>query len=192
MSNFEELGTVNINATLFYPFLNKKNDLAKKYTVDIVPVAEEDRAALTSLAADGGKTKNTLLRMKDKHPTEGETEFFVAKSNYPIDALYHPNGEQLTPDELGKLGNGTEGQFKIKLFITGSNSSQYGKNIGANIVIGKITNPEYYVPRQDLFDEGVVLKTREKEDAVKPPSSPDKVDFADLDDSFDGPTLDTV
>jgi len=152
----EKLGRVLVAGELHWPFLTRKN--GNKYTVDIGNFNGEDTALLKALAADAGKTKNKFLKTKEGHPAE--SEYIICQSQSPINNLFWPADENgkavaLTDAELSRVGSGTKVQVRVSAFVT--TSSEYGRNIGANLVKAKVIDVVWYGDDDsDMFGEGVV------------------------------------
>lgn len=181
----EKLGSVVVEGTLFWTFLMKKN--GKKYSVDIGNFTDEGREKLKGLAFEAGRTKNKFIKQKEGHPADGG-EYVTLTSLYPIDNLYHPSGEQLSEDELKKLGSGTRVTARVEAFTT--YSQEYGLNIGASLVLAKVTDYVEYTSSGSYEDEMGFegeLKTRERpkqEAETVVNEKTDTVDLSDLDDDI--------
>lgn len=164
-----------VEATLYYTYMTFKN--FEGYSIDLGNLSDTDWDKIASMETEVGKVKNALIRTKEGHPAEGK--FFMVKSTKPIHKFYWPDGRQLSVDEVSRLGQGTRVRIKVKPYTT--DSTKYGRNIGANMLVAKVIEAVWYESDADtdVFGEDVVLQHNE---VVKPLDKP----------ADDGPVLEEV
>lgn len=128
---------IKISGTLMWAFLDKMNELAKKYTVDVCHLSEED---VKKLEASGAQ-----VRQKD-----GKGFYITCKSLFEIKPV-DTKGNSITE----KVGNGTKADLIVN-FYDHKFSKQHGLGIGVkNLTITDLVvynGPSY----QDEEDEVVL------------------------------------
>lgn len=97
---------VIIEATLFWPNLNRVNDMSGKYQVDLGDLDKNSIKAVQGL----GLTVRTD-EPKDDKPDRGQ--FITAKSKYPFKVLFK-NGVEVV--SLDRVGNGTKARIKVNSY----------------------------------------------------------------------------
>lgn len=102
MSNQTE--TSIIEATLFWPNLNKKNDMSGKFQVDL---GELNKAAVKTLQGMGINVKTDDPKDADK---PDRCQYVTAKSGFPFKVLFKNGVEVVSPD---LIGNGTKARIKV-------------------------------------------------------------------------------
>jgi|DEB0MinimDraft_10_1074344.scaffolds.fasta_scaffold36229_2 hypothetical protein len=105
MSNKHE--DVVIEATLYWPFLGKVNDMSGKYQVDL---GQLDKNAIKAIQSLGLTVRTDQPKDEDKPDRE---QFITAKSNYPFKVLFK-NGVSVVP--VDKIGNGTKARIKVNSY----------------------------------------------------------------------------
>ena len=99
-----EMKPVKIEGTLFWAFLNRKNELSDAYSVDIGNLDDGDVAKLKSI---GINPKFNVNKPEMGH-------YITCKSkNYPIKA-YEINGDEL--DEDIAVGNGSKAKALVGVY----------------------------------------------------------------------------
>lgn len=88
---------VPVAATLYWPNLNRKNEMSGKYQVDLGNLSEKAVNALEMMG----------LNVNNKGDDRGD--FITVKSNYPIDPEF-ASGDAI---DSGMIGNGTKANVAI-------------------------------------------------------------------------------
>lgn len=91
---------IKIKADIMWAFLNKMNEMAGKYTVDLCNLSDKAVAALEDMGVD--------VKFK-----EDKGHFITCKSQNPIRA-YDDGGAELDPDV--KVGNGSKAVGSISFY----------------------------------------------------------------------------
>jgi hypothetical protein len=102
-----DTNTAIIEATLYWPNLDRPNDMSGKYQVDL---GNLDDAALKILKGLGIEPRDGSPK-KDTDPDKGQ--FVTAKSNYAIKVVFKNGVEQVDPS---LIGNGTVAKVKVNSF----------------------------------------------------------------------------
>lgn len=87
--------TVIIEATLYWPNLNRVNDMSGKYQVDLGSLGKEAIKVLQ----DNGIDVKTDPRKKEENPDRGQ--YVTAKSTYPFKVLFKQGVEVVDPSLIG-------------------------------------------------------------------------------------------
>jgi len=135
MSNQNE--DVIIEATLFWPNLNRVNDMSGKYQVDLGELDKDSVKAVQKL----GLTVRTDEPKDEDKPDRGQ--FITAKSKYPFKVLFK-NGVEVV--SLDRVGNGTKARVKVNSYDW-QFKGKSGSSLSAKVI--QITDLAEYVADVD-------------------------------------------
>ena len=132
---------INVNATLFWPNLNVKNEMSGKYQVDLGLLDDDTvkriEALGVSVRTDPHKNEDYMDRKR----------FVTVKSaNYPIKTYFANDIDESDP---GAVGNGSEARVKVSPY---SWKFKNKEGIGLGVVKVKITKLAKYEIKEDEDD----------------------------------------
>ena len=134
--------TAIIEATLYWPNLDRPNDMSGKYQVDLGNLNDTAIKTLKGL----GITPRDGSPKKDTDPDKGD--FVTAKSNYPIKVVFK---QGISPVEANVIGNGTVAKVKVNAFNWKFKNKE-GTSLGAQ-KLQVIKLSEYVIDKDDDFED---------------------------------------
>lgn len=175
---------VAVKCTMTWPFLNRKNDLADKYTLDCSHLSKEDARML----------KNIGLPVKrDKKPDDPEKAkkwvdrgLFVSVKNTKPPEVYGPDRKRLSEEMVGKIANGSRAVVTIRPYDWDfGGRSGVGGGMGTIVVFKLVEykgNDKSVDELADLIDEDEVDDESFAGISYDDTSSADNDDDLDLED----------
>ena len=130
--------SVVVACDLAWAFLNRKNELSDKYTVDLCNLNEDDVAALSKIGLKMRIRKEDHAKLaereKEGKPVYDRGTYISVKSAGKFFKVWNTNEEELSEEDIGEIGNGTKALVRVSC-VLGKNSAKYGPMAGLGDIV---------------------------------------------------------